>query len=408
MVKLSFETLSFKQDSDKLLVTLLRIFETAIAIEDIEENLGKFELPDPHTIELPEQEDSKQTKVELLFSQLLAESFENLTNKINHNKTNYIHSNSGIPLIGNVAFGIVYRDSSIIEIKPITSCNLNCIYCSVGEGLDSKKHDFVVEESYMIKELENLLKFIDEPVEIHVGVQGEPFLYADMEYLIGDLQKMDKVSKISVDTNATLLSKEIIDRVSKFDKLRFNFSLDAIDEELARKMAGVRTYNVKHVQEIIKYASEKMKEVLVAPLVVPDYNEKEMEKVIQFIKTLKNQPILGIQNFLNYKTGRNPVRAKPWKEFYAWIKTLEQKYDIKLKLSEEDFGIRKTRSLPKPFQEDDKVRAVIKAEDRFPGASIAVARGRNISVPNCPFRLDKNIKVKITRDKHNVFVGKLI
>ncbi|MBU1111146.1 MAG: radical SAM protein [archaeon] len=408
MAKLSFETLSFKLKEKVLQVTLLRIFQTAIALEDIEEQLGEFELPDINTISFPKFGDDKQAKVELLFSQLLAESFEHLVNKINKNKTYYIHKNSGIPLIGNVAFGIVYRDSSIIEIKPITSCNLNCIYCSVGEGLESKKYDFVVEESYIIQELENLLKFINEPVEIHVGVQGEPFLYADMEYLLADLQKMDTVAKISVDTNGTLLSKEIIDRVAKHDKLRFNFSLDAIDEELAKKMAGVDTYNVKHVQEMIKYASEKMKEVLVAPLVVPGYNEKEIEKVIQFIKTLKNQPILGIQNFLNYKTGRNPVKAKPWQEFYAWIKELELKYDIKLKLHEEDFGIHKTKSLPKPFEMDDMVKATIKAEDRFPGACIAVARGRNISVPNCEFKKDKKIRIKLTRDKHNVFVGKLV
>ena len=44
------------------------------------------------------------------------------------------------------------------------------------------------------EELEKLLHFVDESVEIHIGVQGEPFLYDDMIPLIEDLQK--RVSEI--------------------------------------------------------------------------------------------------------------------------------------------------------------------------------------------------------------------
>mgnify|MGYP000704676471 CR=1 FL=1 len=64
--------------------------------------------------------------------------------------------------------------------------------------------------------------------------------------------------------------------------------------------------------------------------------------------------------------------------------------------------------LPKPFMEGDVINAVIKSQDRFPHAVIAVAKERNISVPNCEFKKGKKIKVKIVRDKHNIFVGKLI
>ena len=159
MAKVSFETLSFKEKDKDIQVTLLSKFYSLIPKSEIESKLGEVKLVDAHTLEFA---DVKQSKAELDFSQLLAESFDNLKNKLNGNKTTYIHSNSGIPLIGNVAFGIVYRDSSIIEIKPITSCNLNCIYCSVGEGLGSKKQDFVVEKDYLVAELTKLLKFISE------------------------------------------------------------------------------------------------------------------------------------------------------------------------------------------------------------------------------------------------------
>ncbi len=426
MAKLNFETLSFQKvvcNSDKtkglnlsnnlndsedcqdyLKVTLLKIFNSKISFEKLEKYLGKFELIGSHTLEFPHL---KQEKAELLFSQLLAESFDDLRNSLTGNKTFYLHRNSGVPLIGNVAFGIVYRDSSIIEIKPITSCNLNCMYCSVSEGLNSDKKDFVVEKEYMVEELTKLLNFIKEDVEVHIGVQGEPFLYADMEELISDIQQMKKVSCVSIDTNGTLLTKNILDRLGKNDKLRINFSLDAIEPELAKKMAGVENYNVKHVTEMIKYASEKVK-VLVAPIIVPGFNEQEMEKIIKFVKDLPNEPILGIQNFLNYKTGRNPCRAWPWKKFYSFLTDLGEENGYKLKLCKEDFGIHKTKELPKPFHLGDVITAKLMIEDRFNNSCVAVAGGRNISVPNCPFREGKKVKLKISRDKHNVFTGKLV
>jgi uncharacterized protein len=403
MATLSFETLSFSTEDDNLVVTLLKQFITKIPLEELN-NIAEFKLEDNHTLSFQKIE---QEKVEIKFSFLLEKYFDNLTNRLNGNKTTYIHRNSGIPLMGNVAFGIVYRNSSIVEIKPITSCNLNCVYCSISEGLYSKKNDFVVEKDYLIEELENLLKFIGEPVEIHVGVQGEPFLYADMLPLIEDLQKMGKVNQISVDTNGILLNKNIINQLAKNDKLRLNFSLDALDEDIAKKMAGVETYNVQHLQEVITYASKKLS-IIVAPVLVKCYNEEQIEKIIAFAKSLDNQPILGIQNFLRYKTGRNPGKEIPWEEFYKNLEELEQKHDIKLQLTKEDFNVKKTKKLEKPFVKGKIVNAIIKCPERFENSVIAVARGRNISIANCKFKKDKKIKVEITRDKHNVFSGSII
>ena len=119
-------------------------------------------------------------------------------------------------------------------------------------------------------------------------------------------------------------------------------------------------------------------------------------------------PVLGIQNFLNYKTGRNPVRAKDWNEFYEMINDLESKTELKQKLSATDFGIKKTKKLDKPFKVDDEIKAIVKSMDRFPNSVIAVAKGRSISVPECQFKDNKKIKVKITRDKHNIFTGKVV
>ncbi len=401
MAKLHYSTLSFHHKGEHLQVNLLRLFSTEIPKDEVEK-IAAFSLPDPHTIEFTKID---LEKAETKFSFLLAKYFDQLKNKLTGNPVTYIHRNSGIPLIGNVAFGIVYRNSSIVEIKPVTSCNLDCVYCSISEGLSSKKHDFVVEKDYLVEELQKVIDFVAEPVEVHIGVQGEPFLYADMENLFADLQAMEKVHTISIDTNGTLLNKEYIDRISKYDKLQLNLSLDAIDEEKAKLIAGTKNYNIKQVKEVIAYASKKLK-VIVAPVLTQGYNEDEMEKIIQFIKSLETQPILGIQNFLKYKTGRIPAEELSWDKFYALLEAWEKKYDIKLKLNKEDFNIRKTKEMPKPFTEGDVISVVLKCPDRFSNSSIGVAKDRNISVPGCPFKEGKKVKVKIVRDKHNIFVGR--
>lgn len=395
MPKISFETLTFQKKGTNLQVNLLTLFSTKIPISE----MPAFVIVDEHTLDF--RHDDKK------FQALLGRYLSNLTNRLTGNKTIYLHQNSGLPLIGNVAFGIVYRNSSLIEIKPITSCNLNCIYCSIGEGLKSKKNDFVVEKDYLISELKKLLDFIAEPVEVHVGTQGEPFLYGDLLPLVKDLQALELVKTISIDTNGTLLSQEKIDYLTAGGKIQLNFSLNAMDETLAKLIAGTESYNHAHLLELIRYAVTKAK-VIIAPVIVPGYNETEVEKIIEFVKSLSPQPLLGLQNFLNYKTGRNPAQEKSWDEFYTELQRLEKKHHLKLIFTKEDFDIHAAKQLPKPFQCGDVVKAVIKCPDRFVGSSLAVAKDRTISLPDCPFEKEKLVSIRLTRDKHNIFVGKVV
>ncbi len=405
MPALTFETLTFRPNGSVLNVDLLRAFTTAIPAEEIEE-IATHEVTDAHTVTF---NNITKEKAELKFSYLLNKHFDHLKTRLTGNPATYIHRNSGIPLIGNVAFGIVYRNSSIIEIKPVTSCNLDCIYCSISEGLSSKKHDFVVEKEYLMEELQKLIDFVGEPVEVHIGVQGEPFMYADIENLFADLEAMESVHTVSIDTNGSLLNGEKIGRLSQFAKLQLNLSLDAIDPETAKTMAGTKSYNVEHIKSVIAYASEKMpRQPIVAPVLTQGFNEQEMEKILEWIKTLPRQPIVGIQNFLRYKTGRAPASEIPWEKFYAMLREWEKKYALKLRLGKNDFNIKATKELPKPFHEGDVAAAIMKCPDRFRNSVIASAKGRTISVPNCEFRKDKNIHVKIIRDKHNIFVGKAV
>lgn len=400
MARLSFETLRFKEDEDDIEVTFLRLFYFKIQKKELE-RIANFSIDDKSI----EFKNIPKEDAESRFNILLARGFDNLKNKLNQKPTVYIHQNSGIPLIGNIAFGIVDRNTSIIEVKPITVCNLKCIYCSVND--DTRPTDFVLEKEYIVQELKKIIDYkAENNIEIHIGGQAEPMYYADLIPLVEEISKFDQVSEISMDTNCTLLTKDNVDRLVEAGMTRFNLSINSIDMRLAEKIAGNK-YSIDKALDIARYISQKA-DLIIAPVWMPSINDEEIPRIIGFAKEVKriakHKVMLGIQNFLNYKFGRNPVKQMSWEKFREKLEEFEEKYDEHLILDfKKDFNIRDTKPLPKPFKKGQRVEAEIVCNGRIKGEKIAVAQGRTITLPNCTKK--GKVTVKITRTKHNIFYG---
>lgn len=389
-MKFEFEDIKFIDKKDYVEGVFLSNYSLKLNIK----KLGKYSVKDGILeIEMSEKKSNR-------FYNLLDEAFENLTNKLNGKKTVYIHKNSGIPLIGSVAFGIIDRGTNIIEIKPVTSCNLDCVYCSIN--LKKRPVDFIVEADYVVEELNKILEYKNyNNMEIHIGCQGEPLRYSKLAYLIKEICKNESVKRVSMDTNATMLTKSKVDDLIKSGMTRFNISLNALDEKLAKKIAGAE-YNLKHVLDIIDYISKKNVELVIAPVWVPSINDDEMEKIVK--KYHKIAKIIGIQKYLKYKFGKI-LKEITWDEFYTKLEQLGKKYDKKLILDETDFDIIKTKMLEKPFKKGEVIDANIICDNNVANEKIAIAKNRVITI-----RTDKTgkSKIKITRTKHNIFYGELI
>ncbi|MBW2991284.1 radical SAM protein, partial [Candidatus Woesearchaeota archaeon] len=303
-------------------------------------------------------------------------------------------------------FGLIDRNTNCIEVKPLTACNLDCVFCSVDAGLSSKKTSgYVVEKDYLVQEFNNLIKNKKHPIEAHIGPQGEPLLYAPLVELIRDLKKNPKVKIISIDTSGTLLTKKLINELAEAGLTRFNISLNALDEKKCKLLAGTN-YNLKHMLEMIDYAGKKTS-VLLAPVIVPTMNDEQLKDLVNTGKKLKSDfPVLGIQNFLNYKRGRNPVKQRNWEGFFKMLKPFEKKHNLRLKLCKEDFNIREDIKLEKPFKKKQLVKAKIVCDGPFRGEKIGVYKSRAIIVENATNRrVNSEIKIRIIRDKHNIFRG---
>ena len=417
MVELAFNDLSFEENEEKVRVKFLKLFYFEVD-KSVLEGIGHFKI-DNNKIEFKDISDKKAQRK---FSMLLSKGFIQLKNRLNNKPTIYIHKNSGIPLMGTNYFGLIDRGTNLIEVKPITSCNLGCIYCSVDEGpLSRRKVDFIVEKDYIVEELKKLVEYKNEDyIDAHINAQGEPFLYADMVDLVADIAKIPQVKSISIDTNGTLLTKQIIDELAVAGLTRINLSLNALDPEIADKMAGF-PYNLKKVKEMAYYIPKKM-DLIIAPLWLPGYNDDELVKLAKFAKEVgagKNCPAIGIQNFLFYRFGRNPVKQVEMDVFYKKLQELEQKHGIKLINKGHMFKIKKSREYPKPFKKGQFIKARIVCPGRFPGEMLAVncesdklssanpTSNRLISIPNC-HKQEGIVNLKIRRTKHNIFLGELL
>jgi len=405
MAELTFKDLSFEEKGEKVRINFLKIFYFEVD-KSLLAPLGRFKAAG-NKIEFSGISDSKAQRK---FNMLLSHGFTQLRNRLNNKPTVYIHKNSGIPLMGTNYFGLIDRGTNIIEIKPITSCNLGCIYCSVDEGpLSRRKVDFVVEKGYLVQELKALVDYKGEDyIDAHINAQGEPTLYADMVELVRDIAKIPQVKSISIDTNGTLLHKKLIDELAEAGLTRINLSLNALDQKIADKMAGF-PYNLKKVIELAHYIPKKM-DLIIAPVWLPGYNDDELIRLAKFAQEVgagKNCPPIGIQNFLDYRFGRNPVKPVELEVFYKKLQDLEQKHGIKLINDEKMFKIKKCKELPKPFKKGQVIEAELVFPGRLPGEMLAVANNRLISVPSC-YKHEGKVKLKIKRTKHNIFLGQLL
>jgi uncharacterized Fe-S cluster-containing radical SAM superfamily enzyme len=405
MAELVFKDLSFEDKNENVRVNFLKIFYFYIDKTELKK-IGNFKIS-KNKIEFANINDKRAQRK---FNILLLKGFSQLKNSLNNKPAVYVHKNSGIPLIGTTYFGLIDRGTNLIEIRPVTSCNLDCIFCSVDEGISSrKKVDFVVEKDYLAEEFKKLVDFKQEDyIDAHINAQGEPLLHANIVELAADIAKISHVKSVSIDTNGTLLNKKLIDELASAGLTRINLSLHSLDQKTANKMAGT-AYNLKKVTEMAAYIPKKM-DLIITPVWLPGYNDKELVKLAKFADEIgagKNCPAIGIQNFFNYQFGRNPVKAVDMGVFYKKLRDLEQKEGIKLICKEADFKVKKCRELPKPFKKGDIIKAKLVCPGRLPNEMLAVAENRLISVPNC-HKQEGFVKLRIKRSKHNIFVGDLV
>ncbi|MEM4292140.1 MAG: radical SAM protein [Archaeoglobaceae archaeon] len=336
-------------------------------------------------------------------------NYENkrVLNRVTRRELVFVTKESGIPLFGHSAFGIIDRGTNLLQVRCISGCNLNCVFCSVDEGRKSKtrKTDYIVDPDYMIEKLREVVEFKGDNVEIHLDAQGEPALYPYLEQFVEEVSKIKEVSVISMQTNGIPLNEQ---RISALEgkMTRINLSISALSEETAKKLYGA--YPLKKVIEIAEMIANSKIDLLIAPVWVPNYNDEEIPKIVEFALEIgagKKFPPLGIQKYIPYRFGRKVGKGISFREFYSKLAELEKEYGVKLILKPEDFGIEKRPQLPNPFKKGEICFGKVVAEGRMFGEKLCIAKNRSVAVIS-DAKIGETIKFEVIRNEDGIIVGK--
>lgn len=314
----------------------------------------------------------------------------------------YLDRSSQIPLMGVDFIGVVDRGTNVIEIKPLTLCNLKCKYCFVSAG--DYETNFLINSDYLVEEIRKAIVIKgNHDIEIHIAPYGESLLYSELYELIYRLWEIEGIKTISMQSNGLLLSEKIIKKLSNLKLTRINISLNSLDEEKANYLCACKQYNVKKLVENIHTLLNSEINVLIAPVWFPRQNDKDIEDIIKFIINLRNIGFsekkiqIGIQKYLIYKTGRKlkKIRPKSWGYFYNQLTRLEKKYKIKLKLGPLDFGIHRRLGISNI---NLKKHDIIELE--------IVSKGRWNR--ECIGRIDENYGIKVLLKKPLIYSDELL
>lgn len=320
-----------------------------------------------------------------------------------------LNKDSGIPLIGLIYAGIVDRGTNLLQVRPSTACNMNCIYCSTNSN-NKKVHpyEFIVDKDYLIDYVKKAVEFKGPGIEANIDSVGEPLMYPKIIELIKGINKIDGVNMISMQTNGVMLTKKIIDDLEKAGLKRINLSVNTFDNDLGKKLSGSNFYDVDKIKKNIKYVKDSKIQLLLAPVWIPGINDEDIVSLIEFSKN--NKIKIGVQKYEVYKFSRKIKGVKPitfWK-FFEKLKVLEKEHDIDLIISAKDFNIEKRESFPLKFKKGEKIKAKVLAPGWWSGQSICVSRNRAISVVNSKTPVGKTALLKIIDVKNNLYLAEEI
>ncbi|MEA3429746.1 MAG: radical SAM protein [Nanoarchaeota archaeon] len=321
-----------------------------------------------------------------------------------------IDKDSGIPLMGAIAFGIIDRGTNLIQIRSTSVCNLNCPFCSVDSGSCSRLHgvNYEVDCGYLLNWIKEVCEFKGDGVEANIDSVGEVGTYKDLLKLVKGLKQIKQIKFISMQTNGCFLTEKVVDDLIEAGLDRINFSVHSLDEERAKMLAGVDTFDISKIKTVIEYISTQDIELFLTPVWMPKVNDDDIVEIIKFGISLGAR--LGIQKYEEYKYSRKMKKAKQmtYFKFYRQLKLWEKEFDVELVLSRQKMNIVKMERVPSVFEKGDKVNVLIKCRGWINGQMIGVASDRCITVNKCLVKVGDMVRVKIVENKNNIYLADVL
>jgi GTP 3',8-cyclase len=170
-----------------------------------------------------------------------------------------------------------------LRISVTDQCNFRCIYCMPAEIFGPDFRFLKQEELLTVDEMAVIAEcFANLGVEKIRITGGEPLLRTDLPTLIEKLTQIKGIKDIALTTNGVHLVK-FAKTLKEAGLKRVNVSLDAIDEDIFKKMNGIGI-GVKPILKGISAAKEAGLEVKVNMVVKKGANDSQIVPMAKYFK----------------------------------------------------------------------------------------------------------------------------
>ncbi|MET1101587.1 MAG: radical SAM protein [Pyrodictiaceae archaeon] len=324
-----------------------------------------------------------------------------------------------LPLVGVVAFGVIDRGTNVLQVRPTTLCPLSCIFCSVDAGPKSRHRltEYIVEYKWLAEWVEKIASIKGVKVEALIDGVGDPLTYPWITELVSTLKSSSWVSTVALETHGASLSIELVDKLEEAGLDRINFSIESLDREKARILAGTAWFDIERVKRVIEYvARETSIDVHVTPVWLPGVNDNDVKEIIEWALRIgagKRWPPATVQKYVKHRYGRNPagIREPSWKEFKEFVLRLGNKLGVNLMPSMKEWGMRYTPRLENPYHKGQIIKLQVIAPGWLKGEKLAVTlkRDRLMTLIDAQWLEEGDIVMaKVIRDKDNIYIARPI
>ncbi|MGC8977290.1 MAG: GTP 3',8-cyclase MoaA [Candidatus Ratteibacteria bacterium] len=214
-----------------------------------------------------------------------------------------------------------------LRISVTDRCNFKCLYCWLENIFFNKK-----EEILKLEEILDIVKiFLNLGVKKIKITGGEPFLRRNISFILNEISKLKEIEDISITTNGFFLS-EFISEIKKTKIKRINVSLDTLDREKFKFIAGIDGF--EKVIDGIEKAVEDGFKLKINVVLLKGINDDEIFEFLKF------------GDF--YKIAVRFIELMPTENKFLWekyfisgkevIRMIEGKYNIKFIEREKNFS----------------------------------------------------------------------
>lgn len=148
----------------------------------------------------------------------------------------------------------------LIQMFPVYACNFRCGYCIYS--LDKTQRGYISQETYMDfafykKCIEQIADFPQKVKMLRFAAIGEPLLHRNIAEMIDYAKERNVAESLDIVTNASLLHKDLADRLIQAGLSKLRISLEGLSTEDYQKNCGVRVDFDKLVENISYFYQQR-------------------------------------------------------------------------------------------------------------------------------------------------------